>query len=151
MTIPMLGLVLSGLLFWTSGVGAHAAHAECIAIGGTGMANALDESNLVASLSGALSGGAHARITAQKETATGLSLDLEHYFFTAEGGMLHTADVATLTAIPGKHKTYMLEIAYDVLESSGAFTGYKGHFRSFGLFDIGTGKAVVRYSGELCQ
>lgn len=145
------GAVLSAILFSASSVGAQAAHPECIAIGGTGMANAIDESNLVASLSGTLSGGARARIKAEKKTATGLSLDLEHYFFTAEGGMLHTADTATLTAIPGKHKTYMTEIAYDVLESSGAFASYKGHFKSFGLFDIGAGKAVVRYSGELCK
>lgn len=144
-------VVLLAILFWGSGAGAQTAHAECLAIGGTGLANAIDENNLVASLSGALSGGARARIKAQKETPTGLSLDLEHYFFTAEGGMLHTADTATLTAIAGKHKTYMLEIAYAVRESSGAFVGYKGHFQSVGLFDMGVGKVVLRYSGELCK
>jgi hypothetical protein len=146
-----LGAILLAILFSVNGVGVQIAYADCLAIGGTGLGSAIDESNLVASLSGALSGGARARIKAQKETSTGLTLDLEHYFFTATGGMLHTADTATLTAIPGKHKTYMLEIAYDVLESSGSFGGYKGRFQSIGLFDIGAGKVVLRYSGELCK
>lgn len=45
-----LGAILLAILFSVNGVGVQIAYAECLAIGGTGLGSAIDESNLVASL-----------------------------------------------------------------------------------------------------
>ena len=145
-------MIFVSFLLGTSTMSAQAAVTnECKFIGGTGMANAINETNLVASLTGALAGGARAEITAQEETKTGLSLDMEHYFFNDKGGLLRTSDKATLTRIPGKPGTYMLEIAYEVVEANGAYAGYKGQFNSHGLINLETGKVVLRYAGDICK
>ena len=54
--------------------------------------------------------------------------------------MIRTRDKATLTSIPGKDNTYMLEIAYKVMDSRGTYTGYSGGFNSFGLIDLAKDK-----------
>ena len=147
----IIGLALSVVLLGASSVSVHAASHDCKAIGGMALADAIDETNLVAALSGELGGGARAKITGQEETATGLSLDMEHYFINDKAGLLRTRDKATLTTVPGKHQTYMLEITYDVVEARGTYAGYKGRFRSFGLINLATGKVVLRYNGEICK
>jgi hypothetical protein len=76
---------------------------------------------------------------------------MEHYFMNDKGGLLRTMDKATLTTVPGKTKTYMLEVDYDVIESRGTYAGYKGRFQSFGLINLATGKVVLRYKGEICE
>ena len=152
MTIKQFfGTVFSIILLSTPSYGTDVAENECRVLGGTGMADAIDENHFVASLSGGLGGGARATVTAQSETETGLVLGMEHHFFTDEGGLLHTKDKATLTAVPGKANFYMLEISYEILESSGAFEGYQGEFRSAGLFNSETGKVVLRYTGQICK
>lgn len=143
--------IFTAMLLLTGSVGAQATSNVCKQIGGMAMADAIDETNLVAALSGELGGGARASITAQKETATGLALDMEHYFINNKGGFLRTRDKATLTAIPGKDKTYMLEMVYDVIEASGTYAGYKGRFESYGLINLAAGKVVLRYKGEICK
>jgi len=147
----LVGFVLSTGLFVSSLSGAQAANQSCIALGGTALANAVSETELVGALTGSFAGGARAAIIAQRETAMGLSMDMEHYFLNDKGGLLNTKDVAKLTAIPGKDKIYMLEIDYDVEKASGRFEGYKGSFRSKGLIDLGAGTVVLRYSGEICK
>lgn len=140
-------IVLAGLLSAT----ATPTYAECKQITGMALANAVDDTNLVAALKGELGGGARARITAQQETETGLILDMEHHFINDKGGLLHTKDKAVLTSVPGKVKTYMLEIGYNVIDASGYYAGYKGSFNSFGLIDLAAGKVVLRYNGEICK
>lgn len=144
-------LAFSAILLVASSFSAQAAETECKAVGGMALADMIDETNLVAALSGELGGGARAKITEQKETATGLTLNMEHYFINDKGGLLRTMDKATLTTIPGKHKTYMLEIGYDVVDASGTYAGYQGTFQSYGLINLGTGKVVLRYNGEICK
>ncbi|MBL4739648.1 MAG: hypothetical protein JKY12_01560 [Sneathiella sp.] len=146
-----LGLVFSAGLFVFSVSSAQAANHSCIVLGGTALANAVSETELVGALTGSFAGGARAKITAQRETATGLSMDMEHYFLNDKGGLLNTNDVAKLTAIPGKDKTYMLEINYHIQNASGRFEGYKGSFQSKGLIDLGAGTVVLRYNGEICK
>jgi hypothetical protein len=139
------------VLIGASSVTAQAGGSQCKEIGGMALADAIDDTDLVAALSGELGGGARARITAQRETATGLVLDMEHYFINDKGGLLKTMDKATLTAVPGKIKTYMLEIAYEVVEARGTYAGYKGRFQSYGLINLAAGKVVLRYNGEICK
>ena len=129
---------------------AQAADNQCMPIGGATIGEAIDETHLIGALSGSLA-APNAKITNQKKTDTGLLLEMVHDFISDKGGLLKTNDQAILTAVPGKDQTYMAEITYNVIESKGNFTGYKGTFNSFGIIKLGEGKVIVRYSGELCK
>ena len=76
---------------------------------------------------------------------------MEHYFFNDKGGLLRTNDKAILTDVAGNPNLYMLEISYEIKESSGFFEGYNGGFQSAGLIDLNKGKVVLRYNGEICK
>lgn len=142
--------MLSVLLLTTLCSNSFASAKQCREIGGMGLAEAIDETNLVAALSGDMT-GAHAQILGQTKTSTGLILDMEHYFINGSNGLIRTRDKATLTAVPGKDQTYMLEIVYKVMDSHGTYEGYRGGFNSFGLIKLAKGEVILRYKGEICK
>lgn len=139
-------VVIGSILLGASSLNAG----QCMEIGGTAMGNAINDTELVAALTGSFS-GARAEILSQTPTKTGLKLDFEHYFVNPKGGMIHTKDKATMTNVEGRKGLYMLEIKYNIVESSGALAGYKGSFNSYGLIDMNKGKVALRYEGELCK
>lgn len=147
----ILGLIIAASLFSGHINTAEAKEESCLILGGTALANVIDPTHLIASLSGAFAGGAKAEILSETKTPTGLSLEMEHYFFTEKGGMLRTRDIATLTNVQGRKNIFMLEINYTIEDSSGAFEDYSGEFQSFGLFDLNKGQAVIRYKGVICK
>ena len=142
--------ILSAVLLATQSINSFATAKQCREVGGMGLAEVVDETNLVAALSGDFT-GARAKILGQTKTSTGLALDMEHYFINDRNGLIRTRDKATLTSIPGKDKTYMLEIAYKVMDSRGTYAGYSGGFNSFGLIDLAKGQVILRYQGEICK
>ena len=96
------------------------------------------------------------KIVAQRKTATGLEMEMEHYFGRQDGGAIQTKDVGVLTAVPGKDGRYMIEITYDLQPkmSRGTLKGYKGQFKSYGLVDLRDPNnmvGLVRYEGEICK
>lgn len=123
---------------------------QCQEIGGMGLAEAIDETHLVAALSGDMA-GANAKIINQKKTKTGLILDMEHNFISNKNGLLQTKDKAVLTKVLGKESTYMLEINYTIVDSRGIYKDYRGEFHSFGLIKLDEGKVILRYKGEICK
>ncbi|MCU7928986.1 MAG: hypothetical protein KZQ97_21485 [Candidatus Thiodiazotropha sp. (ex Dulcina madagascariensis)] len=133
---------------------------NCKPIGGVATANFYPEGKgkpviISASMFGSVSHAA-GKIIAQKKTATGMEMDMEHYFGTAEAGGMRTKDLGILTAVPGKPGRYMIEITYTIQEdvTRGTLKGYKGQFNSFGLVDLRDAndmKGLVRYSGEICK
>jgi len=124
---------------------------QCIPIGGTALGQFFDGgSQVIGSMAGTWN-ATKGKVVSQKETATGLVLGMEHVFSTSMGGVVRTRDNVELTAVPGKKDTYMLELAYNVVESFGHLKGYTGTFYSFGLLKMASGEALVRYSGELCK
>ncbi len=135
---------------------AYADDKTVILIGGIGMANFVPQPGgtftIVAPLTGSVSNAA-GKVTATRETATGLEMDMEHYFMTEKGGFIHTVDLGILTAVPGKPGRFMIEITYDVQEdeSSGELTGFDGTFQSYGLVDLNKLQALIRYSGEISK
>lgn len=135
------------LIFISSG--AFAAK-QCQEIGGMGLAEAIDETHLVAALSGDMT-GANAKIIKQEKTKTGLLLDMEHNFISNKNGLLQTRDKAVLTSVIGKENTYMLEINYSIVDSRGTYEGYRGEFHSFGLIKLDKGQVILRYKGEICK
>jgi len=128
----------------------------CMPIGGVGMPNFVPQPDgsfaIVAPLTGSVS-NASGKVTAQRETATGLEMDMEHYFMTDKGGFMHTKDLGILTKVEGKKDRYMIEISYDIQdqESRGELKNYKGSFSSFGLVNLAELTGLIRYSGEVCQ
>ena len=134
--------------------------AECFPIGGVALPNFFAEGEgqplvISATLIGSLQNAA-GKILAQRETPTGLEMDLEHYFGRSDGGAFLTKDLAVLTSVPGKPGRYMIEIAYDIQEETtrGTLKGVKGQFNSYGLVDLRDQDnlaGLVRYFGEICK
>lgn len=148
------GISLSGTTSASAGTGV------CAPIGGVAVPNFFAEGEgnpiiISATLTGTVQNAA-GKITGQRETATGLEMDMEHYFGRADGGAFQTKDLGILTAVPGKPGRFMLEISYDIQEGSGRGTleGANGSFNSYGLVDLRDPnglEGLVRYSGEVCQ
>lgn len=133
---------------------------DCIALGGVAIPNFFDEgANQPMIISAALMGSvqnAAGKILSQKETKTGLEMEMEHYFGRNDGGAVYTQDIGILTAVPTKPGRYMIEITYDIQreQSRGTLKGYGGQFKSYGLVDLRDPKnlqGLVRYSGEICK
>jgi len=143
--------IVTAALVGTYTSSAQAAGNSCITLGGTAQANMVDQTHLIAAMSGEFAGAAKAEILSQTTTDTGLSLELEHFFFNDRGGLLRTNDTAVLTAVTGRENVYMIEFTYEIVEASGAYEGYNGSFQSYGLFDLEKGQAVIRYNGEICK
>lgn len=142
-------------------ISAAAAQAQtCLPMGGVAVANFFSEGEgkpliISAALTGTVNNAA-GKITAQRETSTGLEMDLEHYFGRTDGGAFFTKDLAVLTAVPGKPGRFMIEISYEIQEdvTRGTLKGYKGSFKSYGLVDLRLPddmKGLVRYDGEICK
>jgi len=154
------GMMISALVGVANVSGVQAASKSCLPIGGVAIANFFAEGEgkpiiISATLTGSVSTAA-GKITGQRKTATGLEMDMEHYFGKADGGHIYTKDLGVLTAVPGKPGRYMVEITYDIQEnnSRGTLKGYKGQFKSYGLADIRKPddmKALVRYEGNICK
>lgn len=140
--------------------GAKATSQNCMPIGGVAIPNFFPEGKtnptiISAALTGSVNTAA-GKITAQRETPTGLEMDMEHYFGRDDGGAFQTKDLAVLTAVPGKPGRFMVEITYHIQENvtRGTLKGYKGQFSSYGLVDLRDADnmvGLVRYAGEICK
>ena len=156
----MFGIVMSAAVAGANLPAAQAEDLSCVPIGGVGIPNffAEGEGNPVI-ISAALTGSvknAAGRITAQRETPTGLEMDMEHYFGDDDGGAFLTRDLGVLTAVPGKPGRYMIEITYHIQEdvTRGTLKGVKGTFNSYGLVDLRDPNnlvGLVRYTGQICK
>lgn len=133
---------------------------SCMPIGGVAVPNFFPEGEgkpiiISASLAGSVQSAA-GKILAQRQTPTGLEMDMEHYFGRDDGGAIHTKDLGILTTVPGKPGRYMLEITYHIqqADSRGTLKGYGGVFNSYGLVDLRDPNnmvGLVRYTGEICK
>ncbi|MFT5865947.1 MAG: hypothetical protein ACI9PY_003701 [Ascidiaceihabitans sp.] len=158
--VSLVALALASGLSFSGASSASAAPAVCAPIGGVAIPNffAEGEGNPII-ISAALTGtvqNAAGKITAQRETATGLEMDMEHYFGRDDGGAFQTKDLGILTSVPGRPGRFMLEITYDIQDGTGRGTmeGAHGTFNSYGLVDLrdpNNMQGLVRYTGEVCQ
>ena len=153
------GLIATAAIGGALMSGALAAEQNCVPIGGVAVPNFFAEGEggpiiISAALTGSVNTAA-GKITAQRETPTGLEMDMEHYFGRDDGGAFLTKDLGVLTAVPGKPGRYMIEITYRIQENvtRGTLKGYKGRFNSYGLVDLRDPNnmvGLVRYTGEIC-
>jgi hypothetical protein len=158
--VRTLAVSLSLALAGASTIATTAHAEECFALGGVGIPNFFVEGEgqpmiISAALTGTVQNAA-GKILAQRETATGLEMDLEHYFGRTDGGAFLTKDLAVLTAVPGKPGRFMIEITYDIQDGTtrGTLEGISGQFNSYGLVDLRDPndlQGLVRYSGEICR
>lgn len=138
-------------IFAATTANANVTEKQCLPVGGVALGQFYNGgSDVVAPMLGTFA-AARGSVKGQKETATGLLLEMEHAFSTSDGAVVSTRDVAELTKIPGKKDTYLLELAYTVNESYGRLKGYSGTFNSRGSINLATGEALVRYSGQICK
>lgn len=152
--------VVAAVIALTGASGAQAASQACMTVGGVAIPNFFAEGkNNPMIISAALTGSvntAAGKIITQRQTQTGLEMDMEHYFGRDDGGAFQTKDLAVLTAVPGKPGRFMIEIAYHIQENvtRGTLKGYKGQFNSYGLVDLRDPEnlvGLVRYTGEICK
>lgn len=138
----------------------QAEEVSCMPIGGVAIPNFFSEGEgkpiiISAALTGSVNSAA-GKITAQRKTATGLEMDMEHYFGADDGGAFQTKDLGILTAVPGKPGRFMIEITYHIQEAvtRGTLKGVKGQFQSYGLVDLRDPDnmvGLVRYNGDVCM
>jgi hypothetical protein len=149
------------LTIFSAVLGAQSAQAQsCLDLGGVAIANFYAQGEgkpiiIAATLIGSVQNAA-GKITAQRTTATGMEMDMEHHFGRTDGGSITTKDLGILTAVPGRPGRFMIEITYDIQngQSRGTLKGYQGSFKSFGLVDLRSEadmKGLVRYEGYICK
>lgn len=156
----MKTLFAAAIIAIATGAGTPASASECIELGGVGIPNFFPEGPdmpivISATLVGSVQNAA-GKIVAQRETATGLEMEMEHYFGRDDGGAIYTRDIGVLTAIPEKPGRFMIEITYSIQRemSRGTLEGYGGEFESYGLVDLRNPESMeglVRYSGRICR
>lgn len=155
-----LALITSAIVAGASASTAQAEAVSCVPIGGVAIPHFFGEGEgkpiiISAALTGTVNNAA-GKITAQRKTATGLEMDMEHYFGADDGGAFQTKDLAILTAVQGKPGRFMIEITYHIQEdvTRGTFKGVSGQFNSYGLVDLRDPNnmvGLVRYNGEVCK
>ena len=160
LTLTAIALAAVSAVSSFSAASAETSAQTCMIIGGVAIPNFFAEGEgKPIIISAALTGSvqvASGKILRQRETATGLEMDMEHYFGRDDGGAIQTKDTSVLTAIPGKPGRFMIEINYHIQPemSRGTLKGYSGQFNSYGLVDLrdpNNMEGLVRYTGEICK
>lgn len=128
----------------------YASEKTCIKLGGTFLGEKIDENNRIVAATGDFS-GAHVKVLEKRPFTNGFILVTEHTLVNGKGGILKTSDTLSLTKVIGSDMSFMVEGAYDVVESKGNLADYRGRFISFGLMKLDLGKSILHYSGELCK
>jgi hypothetical protein len=121
---------------------------EQITVGGTFLINFVDETTVVAVLSGDLQGAVRGVIRSQTPDEKGVvHLIAEHAVTTTAGDALVTSDQATLT--PVGDGTFFMRQTQTLVKGTGKFAGASGTLEEIGVFDMAKGQAVLRYNGRI--
>ena len=146
----------AGLLL--GGVGLANAEPHCQSIGGTVMTNfaVVNASTTLGVVDGDLKGSVAATILNVTQGANGTTIfTVQHHFVTQSGDTIFT-DVATATAIQvgqalGMQGFYaVVNYPVHITGGTGRFAGATGDFNSIGVGDLGSGRTIFRYSGQVC-
>jgi hypothetical protein len=127
-------------------------HKHCQAVGGMLMTNlgAVDANTTMGTVTGDLRGAVGATILSTEANGNMLVLHVQHHWVTESGDTLAIDPaVATTTAVaPGLYGivTYPVHLS----GGSGKFAGATGDLDSIGEADLGSGRIVLRYYGQIC-
>ena len=127
---------------------------HCQPIGGTVMTNlgVVDQSTTLGVVSGDLQGAVAATILNVVRDSGRTIFTVQHHFVTQAGDII-LVDQATATTkevVPGSGLFGVLDYPVHIIGGTGRFAGATGDFNNIGAADLGTGRTVFRYSGQVC-
>ena len=160
-----LALALFGLAFVANIKGARpgtVAYAQgsssephCQPIGGTVMTNlgVVNQSTTLGVVDGDLRGAVAATILSVAPGSNGTTIfTVQHHFVTQAGDtiLVDQATATTKEVTPGSGLYAILDYPVHIKGGTGKFAGATGDFNNIGAADLGTGRTVFRYSGQVC-
>ena len=128
---------------------------HCIPIGGTVMTNlgVVNQSTTLGIVDGDLKGAVAATILNEAPGPGATTIfTVQHHFVTQAGDTI-LVDQATATAkevVPNSGMYAILDYPVHIKGGTGRFAGATGDFNNIGAADLGTGRTVFRYSGQVC-
>ena len=129
---------------------------HCHPIGGTVMTNlgVVNESTTLGVVDGDLKGAVAATIlnVAPGSDATTTIFTVQHHFVTQAGDtiLVDQATATTKEVVPGSGLYAILNYPVHIKGGTGKFAGATGDFNNIGAADLGSGRTVFRYSGQVC-
>ena len=125
---------------------------HCTPAGGMLMTNlgAVDAATTMGVATGDLKGAVGATILSTEGTGDTLILHVQHHWVTESGDTLDFAPAtATTTQVaPGLYA--MVTYPVHLKGGTGKFAGATGDITNIGEADLGTGRVVTRYVGQIC-
>ena len=158
MKMTVTKFLLGATLLAGVGLPQHSYAAHCQSIGGTVMTNfaVVNASTTLGVVGGDLEGSVAATILNVAPGANGTTIfTVQHHFVTQSGDTILT-DVATATSIQvgqalGVQGFYaVVNYPVHITGGTGKFAGATGDFNNIGVGDLGNGRTVFRYSGQIC-
>ena len=161
----LLSLVLFVLAFAAGKPGvtlATVVHAQgtssnphCRPISGTVMTNlgVVDQSTTLGVVDGDLKGAVAATILNVVPGSDGTTIfTVQHHFVTQAGDtiLVDQATATTKEVVPGSGLYAILNYPVHIKGGTGRFAAATGDFNNIGAADLGSGRTVFRYSGQLC-
>ena len=128
---------------------------HCVPIGGTVMTNlgGVDQSTTLGVVDGDLKGAVAATILDVAPGPGSTSIfTVQHHFVTQAGDtiLVDQATATTKEVVPGSGVYAILDYPVHIKGGTGRFAGATGDFNNIGAADLGTGRTVFRYSGQVC-
>lgn len=128
---------------------------HCRPIGGTVMTNlgVVDQSTTLGVVDGDLKGAVAATILNVAPGPNGTSIfTVQHHFVTQAGDtiLVDQATATTKEVTPGSGLYAILDYPVHIKGGTGRFANATGDFNNIGAADLGTGRTVFRYSGQVC-
>jgi hypothetical protein len=127
----------------------------CRPIGGTVMTNlgVVDQSTTLGVVDGDLKGAVAATILSVAPGSGATTIfTVQHHFVTQAGDtiLVDPATATTKEVVPGSGLYVILNYPVHIKGGTGRFAGATGDFNNIGAADLGTGRTVFRYSGQVC-
>jgi len=142
--------VLAAVVILIAAAAAQSKH--CTPAGGMLMTNlgAVDAATTMGVATGDLKGAVGATILSTEGTGNTLILHVQHHWVTESGDTLFFAPAtATTTQVaPGLYA--MVTYPVHLNGGTGKFAGATGDITNIGEADLGTGRVVTRYVGQIC-
>ena len=142
--------VLAAIVILIAVAAAQSKH--CTPAGGMLMTNlgAVDAATTMGVATGDLKGAVGATILSTEGTGNTLILHVQHHWVTESGDTLDFAPAtATTTQVaPGLYA--MVTYPVHLRGGTGKFAGATGDITNIGEADLGTGRVVTRYIGQIC-
>ena len=133
---------------------------DSINMGGVATLFTMNETSGIGALTGAITGSAFGAPNGPpKDLGNGeFELSLYHWFLDVDGSTINTHDREILR-FDEKSGTYLMEVWYTVVSSTGRFEGYRGTFKSRGWLKAdnvdgsvaGQSVGSVRFEGQLVR